>query len=172
MSNLTSVITEFFLAGMDTTSSTLAWGMLYMILNPRIQDKVQKELDEVTGCQRLPNIQDRQKTPYVEAVIHECQRLANVVPSVCHATSTSGSGNLDNGKYLIPAGTRVNCNFAAVMMDPENFPNPEKFDPERYLTPEGYFHLHPKVIPFGIGKRRCIGMLYCMLISHNGWYKK
>ncbi len=158
MSNLTSIITEFFMAGVDTTSTTLTWCMLYMILNPEIQEKVQNELDKVTGNQRLVNMEDRKKTPYVEAVLHECLRMANAIPSICHATSTSGSGSLDNGKYFIPAGTRVNCNFAAVMMDPENFPNPEKFDPERYLTQDGQFQQHPKLIPFGIGKRKCIGI--------------
>ncbi len=43
------------------------------------------------------------------------------------------------------------------MMDPENFPSPDVFDPERYLTQDGQFQPHPKVIPFGIGKRRCMG---------------
>ncbi len=134
-----------------------------MMINPKVQRKVQDELDKVTGSKRLPNMDDRKKTPYVEAVLHEIQRLANPIPSIYHATPISVSGSLDNDKYLIPPGTRVNCNFAAVMMDPENFPSPDVFDPERHLTDDGCFRQHFYVIPFGIGKRRCIGMLYAYI---------
>ncbi len=134
----------------------MAWCMFYMIEYPEIQLKVQEELDKITGGQRLPQLDDRQKTPYTEAVIHECQRMANVVALFFHASSPSG-GSLGDGKFVIPPNTTVACNFGAVLMDPEHFTNPEKFKPERYLDSKGQFQQHPKVVSFGIGKRRCIG---------------
>ncbi len=163
MSNLTSIITEFFIAGVDTISTTLAWGMLYMILNPDIQKNVQEELDRVTGGDRLPTMDDRQLTPYTEAVIHECQRMANVTPIAFHDSSDSG-GSLEAGKYHIPSHTRIVCNLGAILTDPKHFPNPEKFDPTRYINQHGQFQQHPQVIPFGIGKRRCIGKLKIHLV--------
>ncbi len=163
LSNLTAVITEFFIAGVDTTATTLAWAMLYMILNPDIQKKVQEELDTVTGGNRLPTMDDRQLTPYTEAVIHESQRMANVIPITFHATSDS-AGTLDDGKYYVPSHTRVACNLGAVLTDPKHFPNPERFDPSRYINQQGQFQQHPQVIPFGIGKRRCIGKLNIPLV--------
>ncbi len=68
---------------------------------------------------------------------------------------------LDNEKYLIPRKTVIVPNLTSIMNNPKDFPNPEKFEPERYLVKDQAgqlrFQPHPKVIPFGIGKRRCLG---------------
>ncbi len=153
--NLINVLLDFFIAGSETTSTTLNWAMLYMILNPDIQERVQEELDRVTGRSRMPTTADRTDTPYTEAVIHEIQRCGNIAPvSVTHcAVADSYLG----GKYFIPKGTNVFMHIGHVMKDPEHFPDPERFDPSRFLTEEGKFEPHPMVIPFGIGKRRCLG---------------
>ncbi len=152
--NLISTLIDFFVAGSETTSTTLNWGMLFMIKNPDIQQKVREELDNVTGRGRLPVWADRLETPYTEAVIQEIQRCANILPlSVFHGTAT----DTHLGGYFIPKNTAVFPNIGHVMRDPKNFPNPEKFDPTRHLTADGKFHPHPMVIPFGLGKRRCLG---------------
>ena len=157
--NLQNIIFDLFIAGSETTSTTLNWGMLYMVLNPDIQSKVREELDRVTGRSRMPTAADRSQTPYTEAVIHEIQRLGNILPlAVIHHT-TSG-GTLGGGKYTIPKDTLIFCNLGAVLSDPEHFPDPKKFDPTRYLGKEdggGKFTPHPKMVPFGLGKRRCLG---------------
>ena len=68
---------------------------------------------------------------------------------------------LDNEKYLIPSKTVIVPNLSAILNNPKDFPNPDKFEPERYLIKDQAgqikFQPHPKVIPFGIGKRRCLG---------------
>ncbi len=152
--NLVSTLIDLFAAGSETTSTTLNWGMLFMISNPDVQKKVQAELDRVTGRGRMPCWADRPETPYTEAVIHEIQRCGNIVPlSVFHATST----DCHLGGYFLPKNTVVFPNIGHVMRDPKKFPNPEMFDPTRYLTANGKFHPHPMVIPFGLGKRRCLG---------------
>ncbi len=153
--NLINSLIDLFVAGSETTSNTLNWAMLYMILNPEVQSKVQEELDGVTGRGRNPAIMDRESTPYTEAVIHELQRCANIGPlSVIHRAAADG---YLAGKYFIPKDTDIVHNIGHVMQNPEYFPNPKLFDPTRHLNEDGKFVAHPKVIPFGVGKRRCLG---------------
>ena len=62
------------------------------------------------------------------------------------------------GKYTIPTGSVIISNLASVMSDPENFENPEAFEPDRYICPSsGVYKPHPLLLPFGIGKRECPG---------------
>ncbi len=153
--NLENVLLDFFLAGNETTSTTLNWAMLFMILNPDIQDLVHTELDEVIGKGVQPRFEDRHKTPYTEAVIHEIQRLGNIADKALpHASITDCY--LSSG-HFIPKNTTVVCWLGGVHNDPQYFPEPSKFDPTRYLDVNGAFKPHPKVIPFGLGKRRCLG---------------
>merc|ERR1712241_1328853 len=78
--NLRNTLFDLFLAGSETTSTTLTWAALYMVRYPEIQSKVQHELDTVVGHNRLPNMEDKRNLPYVEAVIMEIQRHACIVP--------------------------------------------------------------------------------------------
>ena len=104
MENLTNNLMDFFMAGSETTSTTLTWAMLYMVRNPQVQSKVQEELDTVVGRNRNPTLQDRPSLPYTEvnrfslylsnmkcsmqAVIMEVQRCCNIVPTgVQHVNS-------------------------------------------------------------------------------------
>ena len=81
--------------------------------------------------------------------------MASVVPlSLPHMTTR----DVDMGQYSVPAGSTVFYNLAEIAMDPESFPQPDRFDPQRHLGPnDGSFVPHPRVQPFGIGKRRCLG---------------
>ncbi len=154
-SNMVNVIIDLFIAGSETTSTTLHWAMLYMILNPDIQRKVQDELDEVFGKGHQPTTSDRAKTPYTEAVIHEVQRLGNVAyRAIPH--SAEKDCYLSSG-HFIPKNTMILCHLESLMKDPEVFPEPDKFDPVRYLDSKGNFKPHPRVVPFGVGRRRCLG---------------
>lgn len=125
--NLLNALFDLFLAGSDTTAITLDWAMLFMILNPDIQNKVRDELDQNFGI-RKAKMTEKYKTPYTEAVIHEIQRKANILPlSVFHGTKT----DLDIGKYSLPPGTVLIPFIGDVMNDPKHFPDPSKFLPER-----------------------------------------
>merc|ERR1719273_2783293 len=78
--NLANTLFDLFLAGSETTSTTLTWAMLYMARYPDVQERVQKDLDSIVDTEALPSLQDRAKLPYVEAVIMEVQRCANIIP--------------------------------------------------------------------------------------------
>lgn len=67
-------------AGTETTTITLLWGLVYMMLNPHIQQKVQDELDEVIGSDRNASWNNRLLTPYTEATLYEIQRISGIVP--------------------------------------------------------------------------------------------
>ena len=132
--------------------------MLYMILNQDIQDNVRKELNENIGRHRKAKMSERNSTPYTEAVIHEIQRRGNILPlAVFHVSNKQ----LQVGEYKIPPKTILIPLIGEIMHNPREFPNPMKFDPNRYLSDEEsgdlIFKPHPHVVPFGIGKRRCLG---------------
>nr|XP_048309075.1 cytochrome P450 2J4-like isoform X3 [Myodes glareolus] len=78
--NLIWTTLDLFLAGTETTSTTLRWALLYMALYPEVQEKVQAEIDRVVGQMRQASLADRESMPYTNAVIHEAQRLGNIVP--------------------------------------------------------------------------------------------
>merc|ERR1719384_301834 len=72
--NLKVTLFDLFLAGSETTSTTLTWAALYLVRYPEVQSRVQEELDQVVGQDRLPAMKDRADLPYTEAVMMEIQR--------------------------------------------------------------------------------------------------
>ena len=155
--NLVNVLLDFFIGGSDTSSTTLNWAMLYMIQNPEVQTKVRNELQSNLGS-RKAKMADRHLTPYTEAVIHEIQRKGNISPmGLFHQTIES----IRVAEYEIPPDTLLIPLIGEIMHDPEHFPEPSKFEPERYLTTETNgnvkFTPSPRVIPFCVGKRKCLG---------------
>ncbi|KAI8510909.1 cytochrome P450 2U1-like [Branchiostoma floridae x Branchiostoma belcheri] len=148
------VLFDMFIAGSETTSTTLYWAFLYMILNPDIQRKVQAEIHAVLGHDQQPSTAHRAQLPYTDAVLTEVARMGTILPtSVFHATSRDTSFH----GYHIPEETTVLPNLWSVHYDPEHFPNPERFDPGRFLDAQGRYQRDDHVIPFGVGPRMCLG---------------
>merc|ERR1711936_136773 len=79
--NLAATLTDLFLAGSETTSTTLTWAILYMVRNPNVQQKVHQEIDSAVGKFKLPSLTDKPNLPYTEAVLMEIQRCANMIPT-------------------------------------------------------------------------------------------
>ncbi|XP_014676830.1 PREDICTED: cytochrome P450 2C15-like [Priapulus caudatus] len=153
-SELLFVVADLFGGGTETTTTTLRWAMLFMLKHPTVCQKVQTEIDEVIGRGRMACMADKKNMPYTEATITEVQRLGNIAPlGVPHLTLEE----VEFGGYTIPANTPVIANMTAILRDPAHFPNPDIFDPERFLDEEGRFVKNEAMIPFSIGRRVCLG---------------
>ncbi|XP_060977721.1 cytochrome P450 2J2-like isoform X2 [Dama dama] len=144
---------DLFFAGTETTSTTLRWGLLYMALNPEIQEKVQAEIDRVLGQSQQPSTAARESMPYTNAVIHEVLRMGNIIPvnvprQVAVDTTLAG--------YHLPKGTVVMTNLTALHRDPAEWATPDTFNPEHFLE-NGQFKKRESFLPFSIGKRMCLG---------------
>ncbi|NXN45078.1 CP2DH protein, partial [Rhinoptilus africanus] len=152
--NLRLVTADLFAAGSETTSTTLRWAILYMLLHPEIQSKVQAEIDKVIGRGRSPTMKDQVSLPYTNAVIHEVQRYGDVAPiGLPHMTyrDTELQG------FFIPKGTTVITNLSSVLKDETVWEKPNEFYPEHFLDAKGQFVKPEAFLPFSAGRRACPG---------------
>ncbi|GLB41338.1 putative cytochrome P450 family protein [Lyophyllum shimeji] len=142
--------------GADTTVSAEYAFFLAMVLNPDVQKKAQAEIDAVVGNDRLPTFADRPHLPYVNAIVSEVLRWNSVAPTgVPHTAMEDGV----IGGYVIPKGSIIIANLWNMLHDPEVYPDPFKFDPERHIaTPEKAAQRDPRTVCFGYGRRICPGM--------------
>lgn len=74
------ILGDLFSAGMETIKSSLLWMIVFMLRNPEVKQKVQEELDQVIGRERLPTIEDMPSLPYTETTIMETLRMSSIVP--------------------------------------------------------------------------------------------
>ncbi len=131
------------MAGYETTTSGLAWSFERLLRSPEQMSRLLHDLE--AGDER-----------YLGAVVQETLRARPVVPVVARRLRDSRQ----LGRYMLPAGTILMVSIYLVHNDPETYPEPEKFKPERFLggTPED-----AAWIPFGGGVRRCLGASFAQL---------
>ncbi|OPJ77000.1 hypothetical protein AV530_007432 [Patagioenas fasciata monilis] len=153
--NLMACAVDLFLAGTETTSTTIRWALLFMAMYPEIQARVQAEIDTVIGQGRQPALDDRSNMPYTSAVIHEVQRKGNISPF--GGPRMTVKDTVVDG-FRIPKGTSVLTNFTSVLFDKKEWETPDIFNPGHFLK-DGQFWRREAFIPFSIGKRSCPGEL-------------
>ncbi|XP_031411019.1 cytochrome P450 2J6-like [Meleagris gallopavo] len=158
--NLTQTVFDLFLAGTETTATTLRWALLYMVAYPDVQEKVHKELDAVVGSSRLICYTDRKNLPYTNAVIHEIQRYSNIVLIALPRYTVKDTELLG---FPIPKDTIVLVNIDSVLSDPEKWETPDQFNPGHFLDKDGNFIHREAFLPFSIGHRACMGELLARL---------
>ncbi|XP_042553814.1 cytochrome P450 2D17-like isoform X1 [Dipodomys spectabilis] len=152
--NLRMVVVDLFTAGMVTTSTTLSWALLLMILHPDVQRRVQQEIDEVIGQARRPEMGDQARMPFTCAVIHEVQRFADIIPvNLPHMTSR----DVEVQGFLIPKGTTLLTNLSSVLKDEHIWEQPFRFHPAHFLDAQGRFVKPEAFMPFSAGPRTCLG---------------
>ncbi|KAJ3558638.1 hypothetical protein NM688_g801 [Phlebia brevispora] len=154
-----------FTAGTETTATAMSVFMLAAVLYPGVMRKAQAQLDQVIGHQRLPTLEDREKLPYIEAVVKEVLRWRPRPAwssEMFHSACVAYQDDWYNG-YFIPKDTVILTNIWAMNRDPEYFPDYDEFRPERYLNelgelgepvPDTHQEGH---ISFGAGRRICVG---------------
>ncbi|KAL8173105.1 UNVERIFIED_CONTAM: hypothetical protein K2H54_040132 [Gekko kuhli] len=164
--NLKCIVIDLFAAGMETTSTTLRWGLLLMMKYPEIQNKVQEEITKVIGSAH-PLIEHRSKLPYTDAVIHEVQRALTC--SLClraavdnglfsHAQDDPTQLSMARGGALVTLqGMHVIPLLYSVLYDESQWEKPLQFYPEHFLDSEGKFKKREAFIPFSAGRRVCAG---------------
>uniref|UniRef100_A0AAQ4QFN5 Cytochrome P450, family 2, subfamily X, polypeptide 9 n=1 Tax=Gasterosteus aculeatus aculeatus TaxID=481459 RepID=A0AAQ4QFN5_GASAC len=151
---LTMYILDLHFAGTDTTSNTLLTGFLYLMNYPQVQERCQQEIDMVLEGKDQASSEDRNNMPYVQAVIHEFQRVANTVPlSVFHCTTKDTELN----GYSIPKGTLIIPNLTSVLNEEGQWKFPNEFNPENFLNDQGEFVKPEAFMPFSAGPRMCLG---------------
>ncbi|CAB3398702.1 unnamed protein product [Caenorhabditis bovis] len=143
---------DLWQAGQETTSTTLSWGFLCLLRHPEVVEKLRKELNRITmdGSRNL-SLSDKPNTPYLNATINEVQRVASIL-NINLFRELQEDTYIDG--QLVGAGAAVTVELSLLHTDEKVFENPGEFNPDRFITNEG---LEKKLIPFGIGKRACLG---------------
>ncbi|THH30213.1 hypothetical protein EUX98_g3986 [Antrodiella citrinella] len=143
-----------YAAGVGTTTAAADILLMAMLNYPECLQKAQEELDRVVGPHRLPDFTDEKTLPYCQACIKEAQRWYTLAPTgVPHAV-------LQDDEYegmFIPKGTTIYSNLYAIFRDPEMFPEPEVYRPERFLNTDDP-RFNNFLLQFGFGRRICPGM--------------
>ncbi|XP_054974945.1 cytochrome P450 2C21-like isoform X1 [Sorex araneus] len=154
LDNLVTTTWEIFGAGTETTSTTLRFGLLLLLKYPEVTAKAQKEIEHVIGKHRSPCMQDRSNMPYMDALVHEVQRVIDLAPT---SFPYSVTRNIKFREYIFPKGTEIITSLSSVLHDGKEFPNPEQFDPGHFLDESGNFKKSDYFMPFSTGKRVCVG---------------
>ncbi|XP_043461384.1 probable cytochrome P450 303a1 isoform X2 [Leptopilina heterotoma] len=152
-SQLLAICVDLFMAGSETTSKTIGFCFLYLVLNPEVQKKAQDEIDSVTSRKRLPTLNDKSRMTYVNAIVYESLRIfmgktMNVPHRAIEDTYILG--------HRIPKDTMIVVNFNRVLMD-YFWDDSEAFRPERFIDDEGKLAIPEQFLPFSFGKHRCMG---------------
>lgn len=154
-------VSTLVLAGYETTSIALTWAFHYLTRDPAVMQKMQEEVDRVLGG-RTPAFADLPQLTYTRMVLQEVMRLRP--PSYWLPRVAVEDDEIDG--YAIPAGTEVISMTYMIHHHPDFWPEPDRFDPERFAEHgvRSSGGRHPfAFIPFGAGQRLCIGRDFAMM---------
>ncbi|XP_014230728.1 probable cytochrome P450 305a1 [Trichogramma pretiosum] len=151
---LVMILVDILLAGLNITATTLDFLFLNMVINQDAQKLLHEEIDQTIGMDKSPDFNDQSRMPYTESVILESQRLAPVVPvigprRVLRDTCLEG--------YDLPKDSILVMNLRSIHVDPELYPEPYEFKPERFIR-DGHRICDKNLFFFGKGKRQCPGL--------------
>jgi cytochrome P450 len=144
-------IITILLAGTDTTATTLSWACHEIARHPDVERKLHAEIDEVVGGKEV-GIEDVPRLRYTSQVLSEVVRLHTTLVIMRNATA-----EVEVGGHRIPAGAELLVCPYVIHRDPRFFPDPAVFDPDRWLPDRAKRVPHGAFLPFGLGKRKCIG---------------
>ncbi|KAF5175428.1 Cytochrome p450, partial [Thalictrum thalictroides] len=167
---------DMFLAGTDTSSTLMEWTFTEMLRNPSVMEKAQEEVRRIFNGKKKIDQADIDKLNYLRLVIKESLRLHPPAPFLLPRECRE---RCEIEGYEIPKGSKVLVNVWAMGRDPENWKDPESFEPERFQDMSiDYKGTNFKYIPFGAGRRICPGILFgianvelplALLLYHFDW---
>ncbi|XP_023730814.1 cytochrome P450 76T24 [Lactuca sativa] len=163
--DIRNLLFDLFLAGTDTTSSTLEWAMAELIHSPEKMSKARSELEEVMGKEdKTIEESDISRLPYLQAVVKETLRLH---PPVTFLIPHRAIADVEIQGYIIPKDAQILCNLWAMGQDPNVWSDAQTFRPERFLDVGIDYKGHDfELIPFGAGRRMCPALLLAHRMLH------
>jgi len=165
MSTQIFFLQDMFQAGSETTAVTIEWAMAELIRNPERLKRAQAELEEVVGFNRMVEESDTDRLPYLRAVVKEVFRLHPAVPLLIPHRADN---RCEIAGFVIPKHSRVLVNVWGMGRDPQIWSQPLKFFPERFIEMNSvdYRGKHFELIPFGAGRRICVGLPLASQMVH------
>ncbi|KAH0511000.1 1,25-dihydroxyvitamin D(3) 24-hydroxylase, mitochondrial [Microtus ochrogaster] len=158
---LYAAVTELQLAAVETTANSLMWVLYNLSRNPHVQEKLILEIQSMLPGNQTPRAEDVRNMPYLKACLKESMRLT---PSVPFTTRTLDKPTV-LGEYTLPKGTVLMLNTQVLGSSEDNFEDSSQFKPERWLQKEKKINPFAH-LPFGLGKRMCIGRRLAELQLH------
>jgi len=152
----------FYIAGYDPTSSALAWAARELAFNPAVQQRAQAEIDAKLAASNSDRVSFDMVNdmPYLDNILSETLRL---YPAPQTRRCCTKPYRIPGTEIDLPVNAMVDIPTYCLQRDPDNYPDPETFDPDRFL-PEQKEARHPYLwMPFGHGPRNCIGMRFALL---------
>uniref|UniRef100_A0A674N500 Cytochrome P450 3A n=1 Tax=Takifugu rubripes TaxID=31033 RepID=A0A674N500_TAKRU len=150
----------FIFAGYETTSSSLGFLAYNLATNPKIQKKLQEEIDKTFPGKVPPNYDDLMQLEYLDMVVNESMRVFPILSRLERMTKTS----VEINGFTIPKGTVVAIPVYVLQHDKAYWPEPEAFKPERF-SKENKDNVDPYAyLPFGAGPRNCIGNRFALVL--------
>jgi cytochrome P450 len=148
----------FVAAGHETTAHGLAWMYYLLSHSPAAREQMEAEVDTVLEG-RVPTFKDAELLPWTTACFQEAMRI---FPPVWHLQRVANEDDLISG-YRIPKGTLVFVSIWSTHRDPKIWPNPAGYDPRRWLGEAPTERARFSYLPFGGGRRICVGQGFAML---------
>jgi sterol 14-demethylase len=147
-------------AGHHTSSGTAAWTLIELLRHPDVLAGVVAELDELYQDGRSVSFQALREIPVLESALKEALRLHPPLVLLMRVAKQ----DVDIAGHLVPAGTMVAASPAVSNRIAADFPEPDRFDPSRYLEPRQEDLVNRWTwIPFGAGRHRCVGSAFAMM---------
>ncbi|KAL4026754.1 hypothetical protein IC575_015195 [Cucumis melo] len=156
-SNVKAVLFDLMIGGVDSSSTTIIWALSEIIKHPQVMKKIQEELQQVVGLNKMVEESHLNQLKYLDMTIKETLRIHPPIPLIPRKSIQDCNVN----GYHIPKNTDIMINDWAIGQDPSYWTEPQKFNPDRFVDSQIDFignNNNFEMLPFGFGRRGCPGM--------------
>lgn len=157
---ITGMFISMMFAGHHTSSGTAAWTLIELLRDPELMSRVVRELDDLYADGSSVSFQALREIPVLESALKETLRMHPPLVLLLRVVKEE----IEIAGHTIPVGAMVGASPAISNRIPEDFPEPDDFDPGRYIDPRQEDLLNRWTwIPFGAGRHRCVGSAFAMM---------